>query len=282
MLGNRMLVPRRLSLPLVLSLVASTAPAPVRAEPSPAPNVVAARKHYDRARAFYEQGAYREAVGELDAAHTLDPSAKDLVFNLGVVHEKLGDIDDALQWFRLYAGMHLSPQESDRAEAYVRRLEGAERAEREKHEHDEETAHRPTTAETPTTPAPEAAPPPPAPEARPVEPTRFDALTLTSGGVAAVGIIAGTVLGVKALSDQPGSSYVTGRDGTYEDLVHQVDRAHGEAVAADIAFGVAAVAGLACAYFYWLRPHASASVGATTVSAAPIQSGLAFVLRGTL
>ena len=36
------------------------------------------------------------------------PNAKDLVFNLGVVHEKLGDIEDALKWFRLYTTMNLT------------------------------------------------------------------------------------------------------------------------------------------------------------------------------
>ncbi|MGH7440856.1 MAG: tetratricopeptide repeat protein, partial [Polyangiaceae bacterium] len=120
-------------LPSVVACVvlgASLAARPAHADGPPqatAANAAAARRHFDKARTFYEQGQYHEAIGELDTAHALDPSAKDLVFNLGVVHEKLGDIDDALRWFRLYAGMSLTPQESDRAEAYVRRLEGARR-----------------------------------------------------------------------------------------------------------------------------------------------------------
>ena len=92
-----------------VALVAAMLPAPHRAwadETSPA-NVAAARKHFDKARADYAQGAYREAIGELEAAHALDPNAKDLVFNLGVVHEKLGDIDEALKWFRLHLEWNL-------------------------------------------------------------------------------------------------------------------------------------------------------------------------------
>jgi hypothetical protein len=291
MLDPRMRAQRRLSLPLlplVLGLVASTASQPVRADESLAPNVTAARRHYDKARAYYEQGAYHEAIGELDAAHALDPSAKDLVFNLGVVHEKLGDVDDALQWFRLYASMHLTPQESDRAEAYVRRLEGAKR------QRDQDAHSRAPAAETPAVPdaspapapaAPAApAPPPPAPSPpRAGSPSRFDAWTLTTGGIAAVGLLAGVTLGIKALADQPGSSYVTGRDGSYADLVNQVDGAHAEAVAADLAFGVAAVAGVACAYLLWGRPTRTATqVGTTTVSALPIPRGIAFSLGGHL
>ncbi len=161
MLRPRMQVPRRLSrlaLALVVGFSASAgAGRDASAEDSAAPNVIAARRHYDKARADYEQGAYREAIAELDAAHALDPNAKDLVFNLGVVHEKLGDIEDALQWFRLYATMNLTPQEADRAEAYVRRLEGA------KKEIEQPKASRSTA--TPEAGAPSAPPrrPPPRP-----------------------------------------------------------------------------------------------------------------------
>ena len=37
------------------------------------------------------------------------------------------DIDDALKWFRLYVTMNLTPAERERADAYVRRLEGAKK-----------------------------------------------------------------------------------------------------------------------------------------------------------
>ena len=118
---------RRLcALALVAAVLLPAARPALADETSPA-NVAAARKHFEKARADYAQGAYREAIGELDAAHALDPNAKDLVFNLGVVHEKLADIDDALKWFKLYTSMNLTPTERDRADAYVKRLEGAKK-----------------------------------------------------------------------------------------------------------------------------------------------------------
>jgi hypothetical protein len=301
MLGDRMPFARsRRSWPWWPTLapilaLACTLTTPSGADESQAPNVVAARRHYDKARAFYEQGAYREAIGELDAAHTLDPTAKDLVFNLGVVHERLGDIDDALTWFRLYSGMKLTAQESDRAEAYVKRLEGVRKqreldASRRTATPGTSPAAAPETAAAPVARSPEAAPEPsspaapvPAPsqEPRPTPANRVDAPVLATGGIAAAGLLVGTILGIKALADQPGNSFVAGRDGTHDDLASQVDGAHAEAVAADVAFGVAAVAGLACAYFYWFRPHATA-MGATTVSAAPLQGGIALFVAGTL
>jgi hypothetical protein len=277
MLGPRMQIARRLDgLALALCLVGFAVGRDAGAQESNAPNVVAARKHYDKARADYEQGAYREAIAELEAARALDPSAKDLVFNLGVVHEKLGDIDDALQWFRLYATMKLTPQEGDRADAYVRRLEGA------KKELEQPKLRRAAPPEPASPGPPGIEPPPPAPAPAPQR-ARFDALTITTTGVAAAGLVVGVVMGAKALADQPASGFVTGRDGSYADLVHQTDVAHAEAVAADIGFGVAAAAGLASAYLFWSRSRASsAATGATTVSATPLEGGLALVLGGTL
>ena len=96
-----------------------------------------------------------------------------------------------------------------------------------------------------------------------------------------MGLIAGVALGIKALADQPGGSYVTGRDGMYSDLVQQVDSAHAEAIAADVSFAVAAAAGITCAYF-WFRPHGAAGGSTATVSAAPLQKGVAFLVGGTL
>jgi tetratricopeptide (TPR) repeat protein len=282
-------------LPLALSIASASAlSAPLaRADESLAANVAAARRHFDKARAFYAQGAYHEAIAELDAAHALDPSAKDLVFNLGIVHEKLGDIDDALQWFRLYAGMNLTQPERDRADAFVHRLEGAQ--ERAKHDHDQDAVHPAAPgegaappaapAETVATPAPAAPPapptPPPAPSGNP--PGGIDTLTLVTGGIAAAGLLAGVTLGIKALVDQPGISYVTGRDGTHDDLLQQVDQAHTEAVAADVSFTIAAAAGIACAYLFWSRPHSRPGTAkSATVSAAPLPKGLAIVVGGSL
>ena len=261
----------------VVCLVGSAAgPHRAEAEETGAPNVAAARRHYDKARADYEQGAYREAIAELDAAHALDPSAKDLVFNLGVVHEKLGDIDDALQWFRLYSSMNLTAPEADRAEAYTRRLEGA------KKELEQSRARRPATPDTAPAPAPAATAPAKTPEPPPPH-GRIDALTIATAGFAAAGLLTGVTLAVKATADSPASSFVTGRDGTYADLVSQTDTAHAEAVAADVAFSVGLAAGIACAYLYLTRPRASTpSTAAPAVSATPILGGAAIVFRGTL
>jgi tetratricopeptide (TPR) repeat protein len=234
--------------------------------------VAAARRHYEKAKAFYAQGAYREAIGELEAAHTLDPSAKDLVFNLGVVHEKLGDIDDALKWFRLYTTMNLTQAERDRADAYVKRLDGA------KKEVEDRQAAEAASGSHGTPPPP--TPPPPIKEKGP--PGRIDALTIGAASVTVAALGFGVVMAIKAQVDRPPSPFVTGRNGTYADLVDRQSNAHQEAVMADIGFAVAAAAAVGTAALYFARPKVTATVmGSTTVSAAPLTGGGAFFVQGS-
>ena len=243
-------------------------------ETSPA-NVAAARRHFERARAYYAQGSYREAIGELEAAHTLDPNAKDLVFNLGVVHEKLGDIEDALKWFRLYTTMNLTPPERDRADAYVHRLEGAKKELEDK----QAAAAAAGATHVPVTP-----PPPPPPKER-TAPGRIDGLTIGTASVSVAALVFGIVMGVKAEQDRPPSPFITGRNGTYSDLVDRQANAHQEAVLADVGFGVAAVAGASAAVLFFTRTHtvgpATGTSGSTSVSAAPLTGGGALFVQGS-
>lgn len=242
-----------------------------RAEETSPANVAAARKHYDRAKADYAQGAYREAIGELEAAHTLDPNAKDLVFNLGVVHEKLADIDEALRWFRLYTTMNLTPQERERADAYVHRLEGAK-----KELEDKQAALAASSGATAT---PTFIPPPPPPPERPASGGGGrDVLMIGVGSVSVAALVVGVVMGVKAKADEPPSPFITGHNGTYAQLVDGQHNAHQEAIAADIGFGIAGVAAAATAVLFFTRPRAHARTG---VSLSPLTGGGAVFVQGS-
>ena len=239
-------------------------------ETSPA-NVAAARRHFERARAYYAQGSYREAIGELEAAHTLDPNAKDLVFNLGVVHEKLGDIDDALKWFRLYTTMNLTPPERERADAYVHRLEGA------KKELEDKQAAAAAAAGTVHVPVPR----PPPPKER-TAPGKIDALDIGTASVSVAALVFGIVMGVKAEEDRPPSPFITGRNGTYADLADRQANAHQEAIMADVGFGVAAAAAAATAVLFFTRTHTvTQTAGSTSVSATPLTGGGALFVQGS-
>jgi tetratricopeptide (TPR) repeat protein len=246
------------------------------APPSPTPPEAAARarEHFQKGRDLYQAGSYREAIPELEAARELDPNAKDLVFNLGVVHEKLGNIDEALKFFKLYAAMDLQPAERGRAEAYIKRLEGA------KHE-----VVVPTTTATATA---TVVPPPPPPIEPPPRSKGRAAATVVTASLAVAGFGVGIGFGVKALLDAPKTNFVTGPDGTYNQLANATRTSHEEAMVADIGFAVGVAATAVTAYLYFARPKAqsrrtavSRVLSGAAMSGAPLAGGGVFVLRGS-
>jgi len=271
--------PRALVLAAVAALGAATGPRPALAQEPEAPSISEARRHFESGRALYSHGAYREALAELQAAHTLDPSAKDLVFNLGVVEEKLGEIDEALRWFHAYTTMTLTPQERERADAYVRRLEGA----RAEIDHKPPPAEGSAPATAPSATDTEGSPAPLAPARG-----RIDAATVAAVSVAGVALAAGVVLGIKATIDRPPSNFVTGVDGSYQDLVNRVHTAHEEAVAADVSFAVAVAAGVAATVLYLTRsrqdgdPSPAGNGPSATVSLVPLAGGAGLFVQGSL
>ena len=228
-----------------------------------------AQQHFQRAKDLYQTGAYREAIAELTQARGLDPKAKDLVFNLGVVHEKLGKFDEAITFFRQYLEMEtVTAVERGKAENIIKRIEGAKR-------------EVPATSGSAAGTAPSVEPTPPPPDE--TSHGRIDAATIVAGSVAIVGLGVGTAFGVLALSNKP-SSFVTGRDGTYAKLQQQSSDAHTQAIVADVGFGVGIVAVAVTAYLYFSRtkvPSEPKRTGFLLPSAAPLRSGAAVMLGGT-
>jgi tetratricopeptide (TPR) repeat protein len=212
-----------------------------------------AQQHFQRAKDLYQAGSYREAIAELEAARLLDPKAKDLFFNLGIVHEKLGKFDEAIAFFHKYEELEsVTPAERVKAENIIKRIEGAKR---------EVPA---TPAVTPGTPG-EASPPPPRKDTRR---GRIDGATVAAGAVAVVGLGVGATFGILALSNKPAAnSFVTGRDGTYDALQTKANDAHTQALVADVGFGVGIVAAAVTAYLYFSRtkdPKPTPVVGHTS------------------
>lgn len=233
-------------------------PAPPTTQPSATPSAPAsapdgiraptgedleeARRHFDVALECYSRGRYRDAILELEAARELDPAGKDLVYNLALVHEKLGELQEALAYLRRYLEMETDPDERARTEASITRLEGALRQESEA-----EPAPEPRTGLTAT--SPREAPPP----------GRLDAWVWGSAGVAACALLVGAVLGVRALALNPGAEDATGGSRSADDFRHDAHAARRSAVGADVAFGVAALSGAAATLLYFGRTPVAAS-----------------------
>lgn len=229
-----------------------------------------AREHFERAKALYQTGAYRDAIRELEQAHTLDPAAKDLVFNLGIVHERLSAYDDAIAYFQQYIAMEtVTDAERAKAETIVRRIEGAKREAEQK----KAKAPTPEAGKANGETADDRTPTP----AKPAH-GRVDAATLTATSLAVVGLGVGAAFGIRALSLDP-SGFVTGRDGTYDDLRRRADDAHTSAIVADVGFGVGVISAALATYLYFGRTKTSSSLRA---SAAPLPGGAAFAVGGVI
>jgi hypothetical protein len=81
-----------------------------------------AREHYASGRRLYEQGEYTGAIREFAAADALAPSGLN-DFNIALCHDKLGQPDEAVRFYRSY--LTRTPNAANRAqvEATVARLE---------------------------------------------------------------------------------------------------------------------------------------------------------------
>jgi tetratricopeptide (TPR) repeat protein len=209
---------------------------------------VKAQQHFQRAKELYSQGKYTEAVQELELARNLDPKAKDLVFNLGIVHEKLAKFDEAIGFFRQYMEMEgVTAQERAKAETNIKRIEGAK----------QEVGSKPPPSGTGDPQAGNGgdgsgARGPQGPEDEKPAHGRIDAATIVAGSIAIAGLGVGTAFGIIAVSSKP-NAFVTGRDGTYAQFEQKNADAHNAAIVADIGLAVGIVATLATAYLYFGR-----------------------------
>jgi len=237
----------------VLTSIAAIAPAGGAAAQS-AETPPEAVDLYRLAREHYEAGQYREAAAELERALVLDPDSPTLVYNLARVYELLGDLDQALEMYERY--QRLLPQqqarEQERAEATIRRLQGAQRAG-----------------------GPEDEPPE---QPQEVEPLRqLPGLVLVrengvadaafwvtlAGGV--VSMAAGAIFGALALGARDSAeSFVLGPDGRLQQRDQLYDRAQTYGIVADVTLAAGGVAVVAAGLLFFLREH--------TVERAPVRA----------
>ena len=205
----------------------ATSPAPsgdrVLTDGSRAPGEAAAHEHFERALAWYRAGKYHLAVEELDAALDRDPGGKDLVFNLALVQEKLGDLDGAIRSLQRFQAMEKDAAEIERAAQTIQRLEGA-RAELITPERD--------------VPAPVAA------RSFARNRGKFDVWVAGTGGLSVASLLVGAVFAVRTLTLAPNA---TGDDPS------RARRAHSSAVISDLAFSTSLLAGVGAAALYFGR-----------------------------
>ena len=235
---------------------------------------------YREAREHYAGGRYDEAAEALERALVLDPDSPTLVYNLARVYELLGDLERSLRYYERYRELlpQQQAQEADRAEATIRRLQGA-RATGQGRQDDE--------------PAPrEVAPLRQLPGVVLVRENGVadEAFWIALGG-GAVSLAAGAVFGSLALvSRADADDFVLGRGGGRQDRDRLYDNATTFGVVSDVTLGLGGAAVIAAILLYFLREHtverapvrASEGDGATVEPSASLTpDGVALGLRGT-
>jgi tetratricopeptide (TPR) repeat protein len=227
--------------------------APPSPPPTPAAEQDAHRKQamalHDEARELHAQGRYRAAVARLETALALDPEGKELVYNLALIHERLGEVEPALRYYQRYLAMETVPKERERIQGVIHRLEGA----------------RPDLLAAREASIPRAPPPAGLGE-------RVRALgpgVIVSGAVGAAGLLTGVILGISALARSPGADAMTGPGVSADDLLADARAAHRQAVGADVALLIGLAGAGAAVGFYVARrgaPPARAQASAARVN----------------
>ena len=220
------------ALPCLLTTTPSVAQDNAReVQAPPEARVSDARQHFDRALELYRAGRYAEALIQLESAAELDPNGKDLFFNLSLVHEKLGQLPQAIAALERFRELEPDEAERERARVTIGRLKGAESTAR---------AHRPEPV----------CPPAPAPASPSGKPT---VALLGTASLAVVSLLVGTVFGAKALSDDIGQTG-TSASLSLGQLRERGRRAEREALVADVAFALSAASAATFAGVWLLSP----------------------------
>lgn len=111
---------------LALALAASVA----RAEGAA---IDAAKRSMEEGQTLYAEKKYAEAAAAFAKAYSLSPYAA-FLFNEGVCHERLGDLDRAIATFQRYLSADPSAPDAESVRARVRKLEAALAAKKEQKE----------------------------------------------------------------------------------------------------------------------------------------------------
>ena len=247
-----------LALLLVVGRALAEGP-PVVPVPEQAAREKQAMALHDEARELHAHGRYRAAVAKLEAALVLDPQGKELVYNLALIHERLGEVDVAERYYRRYLETATEPAEREKIEGVLRRLEGAKQ--------DLVVSKDDLPAAAPLRPVT-----PPAS----VEPARsFGPWVMISAAVGGTGLFAGAVLGISALARSPGAGARTGAGVTADDLLADAKAAHRQAVGADVALLIGVVAtGTAVGLHYASRPAPTPSTPRVDLALGPLAGAI--------
>jgi tetratricopeptide (TPR) repeat protein len=205
----------------------------------------------DEANRLYLRGQYRPAIAKLEAAVALDPTGKDLVYNLALSYEHLGELDVAESYYWRYMEMETDPKLRERTRNTLTRIDGAKK---------ELAGKSPSSSPYASSSSSSSSSLPTESKQDVGAPRGRNPWVIPAAGVAATGIFTGVVLGISAIARNPGPGAKTGPGVSIDDLRADAALAHRQAVLADISLLVgAAAAGVAIYLYYYAPPPPSSS-----------------------
>lgn len=250
--------------PLVAAMMIASS---VRAEPSPpstsprgsasVARIKQAQELVDQALDLYERGEYRAAIAKLESAVELDPSGAELYYNLGLIHERLGEVEAAEKYYRRDLELETDPKLRERAQGILKRLAGARK--------DLLSPKAAPSSSAAALPAPDS----------PTAPRRIGPAVIVSSSIAGAALLTGIGFGISALVKNPGSSATTGPGVSVGDIYSAAEQAHRQAIVADVSFVVSAVAAGAALLFYFSLPTPAPTHAAPTRAVSKVDLGLA-------
>lgn len=196
---------------------------------------------YRQGRQHYKAGRYEDAIVDLKAALELDPDSPNLMYNVARVSELLGNLNEAIDYYRRYLKTlpGSETEERERIRTTITRLEGARQAVVAQATEDKQTLRAPSWTPGPRKPLGEA-----------------DLWFWTAAGTGAVLLIGGAVSGVLALKKEDQvADFVVGEtaDGSLMQRYAMEDQAVSLALASDILAGAGVAALTAAALLFFLR-----------------------------
>lgn len=255
------------SVPTVSPAVPSATATPAGEAKEKSERQARAIEFHNEAKLLYERGLYRRAIAKLEAAMTLDPEGKELIYNLALIHEKLAEADLAEGYYRRYLEMETDPKARERTLTVLKRLEGAKKPLK-----DDIQDRAAPTAAAPTASlaaaAATSAVPAPSGKTAPAPARMPSPMVFVIGGIAVSAVGVGIGFGVSALSMHPGAT-PTGPQRTLSDLEGRAQSAHTQAIVADLALATSFVVGAAATVLYLLESRTLRSAPSPEPSSAP-------------
>jgi tetratricopeptide (TPR) repeat protein len=246
------------------------------AQPEDGDPVARARVYFEAAMAYFDEGEYEAAIPQFERALELT-TAPEILYNLYIAHERIGQFDKAAVYLRTYISV---ADETENREQLLSRLEALERRADRSSEPEEPLDEQAPARELPQDAQPRTAEDEPPPTSTEGSSERSMVGPIVSYLVAGAGVVAlavGGALALKRDSDLANDCGELADRSCSDDDVAPLRRA---SITADVGLGVAIAGALVGTLLVLLKRPASGDTAAVELAPAVGRNEGGLVLHG--